>query len=129
MHGRQKGPSQRAQITIHSSSPSVVGVGGGGGGGDGKSNNKKTGGIFVHALERLRRKDHSFPLRLEMASEISTTTNRVSEKGDMESARVQEGKIPRGQWIENGIMKTVSVRVNSGENFDVEHWDLGTRER
>ncbi|KAK8129590.1 hypothetical protein PG999_001970 [Apiospora kogelbergensis] len=143
MHGRQKGPSQRAQITIRSSPNAAVG-GEGEDGEDGNNKEKKTN-IFLHALERLRRKDHSSPppgngeinhistgsqRNLIWCSSDGSAADRKSEKGDTESARSQEGNIPRSQWTENGIMKTVSIRVNSGENFDVEPWDdICTRKR
>ncbi|KAK8093809.1 hypothetical protein PG997_000494 [Apiospora hydei] len=142
MHGRQKGSWHRRQITIQSSSHCA---------GDGESarkdnNKKKGGGVFLHALERLRTRDpsSSSPGDGGEANNLATgsqrnliwcgsdcTADRRSEKGDTEpNKKGQEGNnIPRGNWIESGIMKTVSIRVNSGENFDVELWELGARER
>ena len=137
MHGRQKGSSHRRQITIQSSSCA----------GDGKSGRRggKKVEVFLHALERLRTRDPNLSLAGNggEANNLATgsqrnliwcgsdcTTDRGSEKGDTESNKKgQEGSMPRSQWIENGILKTVSVRVNSGENFDIGLWELEARER
>ncbi|KAK8078187.1 hypothetical protein PG996_004357 [Apiospora saccharicola] len=138
MHGRRKGSTQRAQITIQSSS-ALSSLGRAAGGKPDKkadNNEKNKGRVFLHALERLRSPP---PRDGGEANHLTTGSQRNliwcgssdcaadcrSDKGtDTESSRRgQEGSsngIPRGQWLENGIMKTVSVRVNSGENFDVE---------
>lgn len=144
MHGRQKGPSQRAQITIQSSATSSPGQTA-----DKETDEKKRnkGRVFFHALERLR--SASPPRDGGEANHLTTGSQRnliwcgssdcaadcKSDKGgdtDSSNKKAQEGgsnTLPRGQWIENGIMKTVSVRVNIGDNYDVELWELGARER
>ncbi|KAK7920375.1 hypothetical protein PG985_008397 [Apiospora marii] len=148
MHGRRKGSTQRAQITIQSSSASSARAAGGGKTDKKNSNNRKNKGrVFLHALERLR--SASPPREGGEANHLATGSQRNliwcgssdcaadcrSEKGGGDtgsSKRSQEGgssrNLPRGQWTQNGIMKTVSVRVNSGENFDVELWELGRSE-
>lgn len=144
MHGRRKGSTQRAQITIQSSASSAPGQEAARKTDKNSNKRNKNRGRFLHAVERLR--SASPPRDGGEANHLATGSQRNliwcgssdcaadcrSDKGgDMGVNKTgQEGgssNLPRGQWTQNGIMKTVSVRVNSGENFDVEFWDLGRR--
>ncbi|KAK8086318.1 hypothetical protein PG994_001292 [Apiospora phragmitis] len=130
MHGRHKGSSQRAQVTTSIQSSPHNGKGDGKNGSS-KNINKKNKGESACMFWRGYGDKSLLPPRLEMAARQTTwrpEANGISFGVAESNKSGQEGNIPRGQWIENGIMKTVSVRVNSGENFDVELWELGGRE-